>query len=116
MDALVVSHPVNLRYLLNHVGTAGLAVITRDDVRLLIDFRYQTAVDMLQQSPSACPELSLRRVPGSYDAALLDCLADLALATVGFEAAHVSVSRHAGWVRGLEARALPTRLTARPGG
>ena len=28
MDALVVSHPPNLRYLANHAGTAGLAVIT----------------------------------------------------------------------------------------
>ncbi|MFI5076930.1 MAG: aminopeptidase P family N-terminal domain-containing protein, partial [Vicinamibacteria bacterium] len=113
--ALIVSHPANLRYLVNHVGTAGLAVITRDRVHLLIDFRYQTAMDMLQQSPSACPGLSLRGVPGSYEAALLDCLAELELTAVGFEAGHVSVSRHGHWARGLESRGLSTRLTATDG-
>jgi hypothetical protein len=28
IDALIVSHPTNLRYLVNHIGTAGLGVIT----------------------------------------------------------------------------------------
>ena len=115
IDALIVSHPTNLRYLVNHIGTAGLGVITREGVHLLIDFRYQTAMDMLQQSPSACPELSLRPVPGSYEAALFDCLAELAVTAVGFEAGHVSVSRHGHWVRGLEARGLSTRLTPTDG-
>jgi Xaa-Pro aminopeptidase len=72
-------------------------------------------MDMLQQSPSACPELSLRPVPGSYEAALFDCLAELAVTAVGFEAGHVSVSRHGHWVRGLEARGLSTRLTPTDG-
>ena len=75
LDALVVSHPPNLRYLANHVGTAGLAVVTADAVHLLVDFRYVTAVEMLQASPGACPDLRVWNVPGSYDAALADCLA-----------------------------------------
>ncbi len=104
LEALVVSHPPNLRYLTNHVGTAGLAVVTADAVHLLVDFRYITAVEMLQASSGACPDLRVLNVPGSYDAALADCLAALALRTVGFEAAHVSVARHAAWVRACDTR------------
>src|SRR5688572_32042719 len=95
VDALVVSHGPNLRYLTNHTGTAGLAVVTDRAVVLLADFRYLTAVEMLQASPAACPDLSVWRVPGSYDLALAECLESLAVRTVAFESAHVTVARHA---------------------
>ena len=105
VDALVVSHPPNLRYLANHVGTAGLAIVTGTAVHLLVDFRYRTAVEMLQASPGACPDLEIRNVPGSYEAALAECLAALGVRAAGFEAAHVSVARHAAWVRACHAEA-----------
>jgi Xaa-Pro aminopeptidase len=71
-----------------------------------VDFRYREAVQMLQQSPSACPDLVVRDVPASYDDALLQCLGDIGASTVGFEAAHVSVARHEWWRRTVEARRL----------
>jgi len=110
IDALVVSHPPNLRYLANHVGSAGLAVVTGTAVHLLIDFRYQTAVEMLQASPGACPDLRIWNVPASYEAALADCLANLGLHAVGFEAAHVSVARHGSWKRTTAARERQVRF------
>jgi Xaa-Pro aminopeptidase len=112
IDALIVSHPPNLRYLTNHVGSAGLAVLTRSDVHLLLDFRYQTALEMLQASPSACPNLKMRSVPGSYDVALAECLADLAPGRAGFESAHVSVARHAVWQRACASRGAAVSLVA----
>ena len=104
IDALVVGSGPNLRYLTNHAGTAGLGVVTNRAVVLLVDFRYQTAVEMLQASPAACPDLKVWQVPGSYDAALADCLEALALRAVGFESAHVTVARHAAWERACTAR------------
>jgi len=104
IDALVISHPPNLRYLANYVGTAGLAVVTGTGVHLLVDFRYRTAVEMLQASPGACPDLQIWHVPASYDAALAECLATLGVRAAGFEAAHVSVARHSAWVRACETR------------
>jgi Xaa-Pro aminopeptidase len=110
VDALVVGHAPNLRYLTNHTGTAGLAVVTERGVVLLVDFRYQTAVEMRQASAGACPELTVWHVPGSYDVALADCLASLDARTVGFESAHVTVARHAAWDRACRARDLPLAL------
>jgi Xaa-Pro aminopeptidase len=112
IDALVVGHPPNLRYLTNHVWSAGLALVTGTDVHLLVDFRYMTALEMLQASPSACPGLVIRNVPGSYDAALAECLAAVAPARVGFESAHLSVARHAAWQRACASRGAAVSLVA----
>ena len=66
-------------------------------LHLLIDFRYQESVRALQASPSACPELRVWDVPASYEEALIGCLAEIGVTTVGFEAAHVTVARYEWW-------------------
>ena len=109
IEALVVSYPSNLRYLTNHAGTAGLAVMTARAVVLLVDFRYQTAVEMLQASPAACPGLDVRQVPGSYDAALVECLESLGVRTRRVRGR----ARQRGPPRSVGARVPRTRAGAR---
>jgi Xaa-Pro aminopeptidase len=116
LDVLIVTSAANIRYLSNHTGSSGVLVVTPDGVHLLVDFRYRQAVQMLQQSPSACPGLVVQDVPASYDDALLDRLRDVGAPTVGFEAADVSVARRESWGRMAEARSLdidfrPTETT-----
>ena len=41
LDALVVSHPANVRYLTGFSGSAGLLLVCRQGVLFLTDFRYQ---------------------------------------------------------------------------
>jgi Xaa-Pro aminopeptidase len=106
LDALVVTDAANIRYLSNHAGSSGVLVLTDDAVHLLVDFRYREAVQMLQQSPHACPGMVVRNVPASYDEALLDCLGEIGIATAGFEAAHVPVAKHEWWVRASASRSL----------
>jgi Xaa-Pro aminopeptidase len=106
LDALVVTAPANVRYLTNHVGSAGVLVFTRDGLHLLIDFRYTEAMRRVQAGDAACPRLTIRDVPASYDEALFTCLTDLAPTAVGFEAAHVTVAQHEWWRRSAEARSL----------
>ena len=98
LDALVVICSANVRYLTNHVGTAGIAILTRAATHLLIDARYRESVRLLQQSPTACPGLRAWDVPGSYDEALVGCLKAIDAPAVGFEAAHLTVARHE-WIR-----------------
>ena len=110
LDALIVTPASNIRYLSNHAGSAGILVVTRDGVHLLVDFRYHEAVRALQASPSACPGLRLWDVPASYEEALLGCLAEIGVATVGFEAAHVTVARYEWWRATIAARRLDITL------
>jgi Xaa-Pro aminopeptidase len=112
LDAIVVTCAPNIRYLSNHSGSSGVLVITPDSARLLVDFRYREAVQLLQQSPSACPGLVVQDVPASYDEALLDGLRDMGASIVGFEAAHVSVATHERWRKMAETRQLNLTFTA----
>lgn len=98
LDALIVTCSANIRYLSNHVGSAGILVVTRDAVQLLVDSRYSESVRVLQESPAACPGLRMWQVPGCYDEALVACVEHLAPAAAGFEAAHLSVARYE-WLR-----------------
>lgn len=110
LDALIVTSPINIRYLTNHTGTAGVLVATPDAFHLLVDFRYQEAVRATQATAAACPSLRLWQVPGSYDEALVGCLAEIGVRAVGFEAAHVAVARHQRLRRALETRGLVVAL------
>ena len=110
LDALIVTDPINIRYLSNHVGSAGVLVLTRDAAHLLIDFRYETAVRELQASPAACPGLRTWTVPRSYDEALADCLVEIAAGVTGFEATHLSVARYDWLTRTLAARSAALTL------
>jgi Xaa-Pro aminopeptidase len=113
LDGLVVTNPVNIRYLSNHVGTAGTFVLTARDAHLLVDSRYGESVRQLQSSAAACPGLNVVPVPGSYDDALLGLLGTSGMpSSLGIEAAHMTVARKAWLDRVIDSRALPLRLQA----
>jgi len=110
LSALVVTAAPNIRYLSNHVGSAGILVVAPSGNHLVVDGRYTEAVRARQETAAACPALTVHDVPASYDAALVEVLAGLGVATVGFEAAHVSVARHDWWRRTLAGRTPPIEL------
>jgi Xaa-Pro aminopeptidase len=94
LDALIVTTPANLRYLANHVGTAGTLIVTPTDIELLVDFRYRESVRSRQESAAACPGLRIREVPDSYDEALVSAAMIMAGKVIGIEAGHLTVARH----------------------
>jgi Xaa-Pro aminopeptidase len=112
LDALIVTAPANIRYLTNHAGSAGTLLATAGAMHLLVDFRYQESVRLLQTSAAACPTLKVWSVPASYDEALLNCLVEAGVSTAGFEAGHLTVARHEWLLRTVAARRLA--LTLRP--
>jgi Xaa-Pro aminopeptidase len=112
LDALVVTHPPNVRYLTNHAGSAGVLVLTRDAVSLLADFRYTAAVQQLQGSAHACPGLELRLVPDSYDEAIVTALEEARTARVAVESTYLTVARFEWLRRTLAARGPGVELRA----
>jgi Xaa-Pro aminopeptidase len=112
LDALVVTTLPNVLYLTNFTGSTAIVVLTRDRLHFLTDFRYVTAVTDSVGTPFECPGLALVPVEGSYDATLAAVLGR-AGSRVGFEAANLTVSRHA-WLASALARASasPPELVA----
>src|SRR5262245_22889466 len=92
LDALVVTHLPNLRYLTGFSGTAGLAVVSRTQCVLVIDFRYETAARALVADfPPGLIEIRL--VERTYDDALGDVLLESVTGNVAIEGASMTVGR-----------------------
>ena len=111
LDALIVTPSANIRYLSNHAGTAGILVMTRDALHLLIDFRYQESVRALQASAAACPALRMWDVPASYEEALMRCLVRDRRDRRSASRPRMSrVARHEWWRETIAARGLDITL------
>jgi Xaa-Pro aminopeptidase len=91
VDALLVSDLTNVRYLTGYSGSNGAVVARPDGAAFLTDFRYLERVEPLREF------IDVRQANQdlfSFIAARWHELAPGA-ARIGFEASHVSVSRHA---------------------
>src|SRR5262249_34190783 len=82
-------------------GPSSIVVFPMDRVVFLTDFRYLTVVDESRGQAWECPDLDVVRVEGAYDSALAAILAAQPVRRVGFEAAHLTVSRHSWLTRTL---------------
>ena len=115
LDALAVFALPNIVYLTNFTGSTAILVITRDRLLFITDFRYVTAVAETRGTPVECPGLELVQVDGSYDTTFADILRRIG-GRIGFEAAHLTVSRHTWLTTTLAAGAsAPPELAATEG-
>jgi len=112
LDALVVTSLPNVLYLTNFTGSAGIVVLTAGTLHFLTDSRYVTAVRDSQSTPSSCPGLELIEVKAAYDGALKDLIHAIPSARIGFEAAHLTVSRHQWLSTSLGREDTPKELIA----
>jgi Xaa-Pro aminopeptidase len=94
LDALVVSHLPNIRYLTGFTGTAGLLVLTVTDCILIVDFRYRSAAQTLVASHEELKRHVQIVIPEqSYDETLVDVLRSAEVRRIGVEGASMVVSR-----------------------
>jgi Xaa-Pro aminopeptidase len=103
LDGLVITHLPNVFYLTNVVGTAGIAVATRDRLYLILDFRYLTAAKAIWDTPYGCPDAEILPVERTYDETLVALTKRLRPRRFGIEGNNVPVNRL-------------TQLTTRVGG
>ena len=100
LDALVVTHLPNVRYLTGFDGSAATVVLTGDEVIFITDGRYVTAVR--ETIAPTCPGFRLVPVDPTYDTTLVRLIRESRLARVGFESNYLSVGRHRGLVAALD--------------
>jgi Xaa-Pro aminopeptidase len=91
LDALIVLHPPNVRYLTGFTGSTAIVVLTPAEAVFITDGRYTTMVETVV-APN-CPGLRLVKVDPTYDATLARIVSEGGARAVGFEAAHMSVKR-----------------------
>jgi Xaa-Pro aminopeptidase len=94
VDALVVTHPPNVRYLTGFGGSAGLAILTRTRCLLVVDFRYAaTARSVVESHPDLNEAIAVVVPPRSYDETLVEMLKETGASRIGIEGAWMPVSR-----------------------
>jgi Xaa-Pro aminopeptidase len=110
LDALIVTSLPNIAYLTGFFASAAAMVVAPDDLVLIGDGRYATA---LQDRAAAYPAISPRLVDtsSSYDEAIVAAAAPLTGLRVAVESAHLSLQRYRsilgrlgkgpGWSNGL---------------
>src|SRR5262245_40373380 len=92
LDALVVTHLPNLRYLTGFTGTAGAAIVSQTQCVLIVDFRYETAARaLIADLPQGLIEIRL--VERTYDDTLGDVLLESVMGRAAVEGASMTVGR-----------------------
>src|SRR5688572_24960806 len=91
IDALVITHPPNVRYLTGLRASAGVVVVTPSACELLVDFRYVTAAQNLVADQ---PDLSVRVAAGAFEPAIVEMLQRAGAARIGVEGAYMPIVRY----------------------
>jgi len=95
VDGLLVTNPVNLRYLTGVAASAGMALVTADTVVVIADHRYRRQFD---EATRDLPQVAVTDVPvgQSYEATAASVVAAHGTRVLGIEAEHLTVGRLAG--------------------
>ena len=105
--ALIVSSPINIKYLTGFEGTS-LLVATPASTWLLVDGRYEHAAREARTA-GAIAAIDIRRVENRFDTTLATVAAELELAACACEAESVTVATLEAWRRVMPAMAfIPT--------
>ena len=92
LDAVLVTHPPNIRYLTGLAATAGAVVLTPTRCVLIADFRYATAArDLIAARSPGTIELEVPE--RGYDEAIVSVLRTCGAGRIGVEGAWLPVSR-----------------------
>ena len=94
LDAFLVTHVPNVRYLTNFEGTSAALLISRNGCNLVTDGRYLTAGLELLQSSHGPSQTELVSVARSYERTLGDLLVSSNSKRLGFESDRMSVRTH----------------------
>jgi Xaa-Pro aminopeptidase len=106
LDALVITHPPNIRYVTGLNASAGAAVVSRNRCVLTVDFRYVTAARTIA---GATAGIEVEVSAGPLDEAIGTAIARLDSRSVGIEAEHLPVARFNRLRASTQARAADQR-------
>ena len=89
LDALLVTHPPNVRYLTGLHASAGIAIVAADVCVLVVDFRYAAVAEAIARDRGIRVEVP----DGPLDAAAAGVLERLGAGAAGVEGEHLSIGR-----------------------
>jgi Xaa-Pro aminopeptidase len=111
LDALVVTHPANVRYLSTFTGSTSALIVEQDRCALVVDFRYVTSAREIPRLQPDLAALDIVLAERNEDDAVVARLAAAGCQRIGIEGASMPVARFNRLSSALAASA-PTPLNA----
>jgi Xaa-Pro aminopeptidase len=104
LEALIVTHPPNLRYLTGFDGSVGALLILPTRAVLIVDGRYITTTRDRVASSGELQWIQVELAARSLEEGLIDAIAEVEGAAIGVEAAAITLSRFERLTSLLESR------------
>ncbi|HUT18687.1 MAG TPA: Xaa-Pro peptidase family protein [Anaerolineae bacterium] len=95
LDAVLISDPINRRYLSGFTGSAGWLLVTAERTLLILDYRYY------ERAAREAPAWEQVRVATTHEDALFEAARDLGIGHLGVEGDHLTVSQYGRLQEGL---------------
>lgn len=101
LDAILITSPINLRYMTGFTGTAGVAIVSLNDTRFITDFRY------IEQATEQAKNFTIIEHKGAIENEIKNQMSSLFLKNVGFEKNDVTYATFERYERELEVSLVP---------
>lgn len=88
LDSILISYPINLKYISGFTGSTGWIIITQNSAILAVDFRY------VEQAKTEAPDFEISHIRGNPNEWLPPLLNRLGVIKLGIEIDHTSVSQY----------------------
>lgn len=100
-DGIIVTSPINRRYLTDFTGSAGIVIISKNEQRMITDFRYT------EQAKEQAMDYTVVTHHASIFQEVADQLKLLNLNKIAFEAAHISYEQYEQFSSLIDAQLIP---------
>ncbi|WLV23540.1 Xaa-Pro peptidase family protein [Aciduricibacillus chroicocephali] len=101
VDGMLITSPVNRRYISGFTGTAGAVLITAKDALFITDFRYT------EQAEAQVKGFKVIEMKGTMNAEINQFIKELGIKHLGFEKLHVTFGEHESFKKVFETELIP---------
>ncbi|UMZ73966.1 M24 family metallopeptidase [Natranaerofaba carboxydovora] len=91
IEALLVTNPVNIRYITGFSGSSGIVIITKDKTMLFTDFRY---IEQAKEQTKKLNDLIVIKHESPATKTLKEYLYDLNIKNLSFEKKHLTYEQY----------------------
>ncbi|WP_010650841.1 M24 family metallopeptidase [Oceanobacillus massiliensis] len=101
LDAILITSPINRRYVTGFTGTAGAALITLKDAKFITDFRY------IEQANEQAEGFDIIEHKQPIEEEIAKQLNELQIKRLGFEKDYVTFSQYENYKNSFQAELIP---------
>ncbi|ENH97444.1 peptidase M24 [Gracilibacillus halophilus YIM-C55.5] len=103
IDGVLITNPINRRYMTGFTGTSGIVVISREDAIFITDFRY-----IEQANQEVSNNFTIKEHKGPIVDTVAEIVDQLNLTSIGFEQQHLTYAAYEQYRKKLKTDFVPT--------